>query len=158
MTGIYGIYTNDDNGNDKLLYVGMTMVGFLNRFSWHQECVTDVGQLSKLYEAIHQLLDEGNDVYMKPILNLDDLSLSYHHVLTSRDVECMELAFISSLKPELNIQGTVTNYSFEERPECFVCSRYSQGYEKRVLNSQWCYYFTLDGHADKRNKYEDFII
>ena len=154
MKGIYGIYTN----NDELLYVGMTMTSFRSRFDWHQECVNDFGVKSTRYATIETLLKEGKDVYMKPILNLEDISLSYHHVLTSRDVECMELAIISMLKPKLNIQGTITNYSFEERPECFVCTRYEPGYEKPVLNNQWCYYFTLDGSDDSRNVKEVMVI
>ena len=66
-------------------------------------------------ETIAKAICKGKDVELRPLVCLSKLyvqeeSRSCRPELIRRDVECMELAFISYFKPVLNTQGRTRPY------------------------------------------------
>ena len=47
----------------------------------------------------------GNDVRLKPIINVKELNTS--NKISNRDIEAMELALIHLYQPKCNIQGVL---------------------------------------------------
>ena len=117
--GIYGIYVKN-----KLVYVGMTMDSFNRRFRSHRRHINEVmngrynGGNRHLYVALARYVIDGKNIEFRPLICLSKLNIQEESVrcnpqLTRRDVECMELAFISYFKPILNIQGIYTEYPLD---------------------------------------------
>ena len=115
--GIYGIFVNDE-----LFYIGMTMDSFGNRFRAHKRHVDEgikgcykADTQYDMYERLAKEVKDGKDVELRPLVCLSKLyiqeeSKNCRPELIRRDVECMELAFISYFKPILNTQGRTTRY------------------------------------------------
>ena len=115
--GIYGIFVDNE-----LFYIGMTMDSFGKRFGAHRRHVYEVingcykadSQYS-MYERLAKEVKDGKDVELRPLVCLSKLyvqeeSRNCRPELIRRDVECMELAFISYFKPVLNTQGRTRPY------------------------------------------------
>ena len=115
--GIYGIFVNN-----KLLYIGMTMDSFKRRFRNHRKNINDMinGCYNRdtqydLYSILARYVNDGKSVELRPLVCLSKLNIREESErcrprLTRRDVECMELAFISYFKPVLNTSGIKTGY------------------------------------------------
>ena len=117
--GIYGIYSNDE-----LLYIGKTNRSFKDRYLEHMKklssyiCGNDIGGQYTLYERLYQEKRKGNNVHLEPIirvskLNIQDDSHRCRSYISNRDIECMELALIMTLKPVLNVEGRTKPYPLE---------------------------------------------
>lgn len=118
--GIYGIFVNN-----KLLYVGMTMDSFKNRFRAHRKKIYIMinGNYIRdtqydMYAILAKAVNDGKNVELRPLVCLSKLNLQPESDrckprLTRRDVECMELAFISYFKPILNTQGIKNGYPLD---------------------------------------------
>lgn len=149
--GIYGIYVDDE-----LIYVGLTSACFSERFQFHNKKLnsTDLTSQLALYECMRQALSEGKKVQMRPIIALQNLTMSYGACLTLHDLEMMELTTIALYRPKFNVIGLVTNYQFMPNSKdqiIFSCSRYTEGYEKPLLESNWNLYFELQKDEDCLN-------
>lgn len=115
--GIYGIFVDNE-----LFYIGMTMDSFGKRFSAHRRHVYEVinncykaDSQYHMYERLAKEVKDGKNVELRPLVCLSKLyiqeeSKNCRPQLIRRDVECMELAFISYFKPVLNTQGRTTPY------------------------------------------------
>ena len=119
--GIYGIYVDD-----VLMYVGMTMDSFRKRFGSHRRHINDMingrynGNNRHLYTALAKYVNGWNNVEFRPLvclskLKIQETSARCNPRLTRRDVECMELAFISYFRPVLNVQGMYTEYPLDRK-------------------------------------------
>ena len=118
--GIYGIFVDN-----KLLYIGMTMKSFKSRFNSHRRHINEVmdesykkDSLYDMYVILAKYVSDGKNVELRPLVCLSKLNLQPKSVrckprLTRRDVECMELAFISYFKPVFNNQGIKTGYPLD---------------------------------------------
>lgn len=149
--GIYGIYVDDE-----LIYVGLTYTCFSKRFQYHSEKLNSkyITSQKALYEYMRQALSEGKKVQMRPIIALQDLTMSDHVCLTLHDLEVMEMTTIALYRPKLNVVGLVTNYKFTPNGKdqiIFACSRRIEGYEKPLLESNWNLYFALQKDEDCLN-------
>lgn len=117
--GIYGIYCDD-----KLVYVGMTMDTFNNRYDNYKKDLENIEKDRKVIEFIRENRKK-HYIDMRVLINIPQLNISDNHSLDTRDVELMELALIDLYKPVLNIQGVITKYPL----------RYSER-EKQLLKGE----------------------
>ena len=117
--GIYGIFVDN-----VLMYVGMTMDSFKRRFSSHRRHINEMmngrynGNNRHLYTALAKYVNGCNYVEFRPLVCLSKLKIQEKSArcnpqLKRRDVECMELAFISYFRPVLNVQGMYTEYPLD---------------------------------------------
>lgn len=139
MAGIYGIYIDDE-----LVYVGST-ANFFKRAEYHQECITN-RIITKKYTEFRKALAAGKKVVMRPLLDLYECSLSYKTCITRNELECMELAYITAMRPRLNTAGTLTNFSFSENGNdiVYVCRYWTDDWKKPVRDvKKWQYDFEL---------------
>lgn len=105
--GIYGIFEDD-----KIIYIGQTKC-FRKRFNNHKSCFNDINQKTFLYNYMRKSKKEGHNLYIKPIISTEDMNVK--HSLTTRDLEAMELAFITLYKPICNYRGVKEPYKFTVR-------------------------------------------
>lgn len=105
--GIYGIYYAG-----KLVYIGMTTNSFEERFKQHQEYYKKNSNRQYLYPYLHTLGSESLIEY-KPLIKVEDIS-KYHRKtqIRKKELQCMEYALITLLKPEGNISGTIQPYDW----------------------------------------------
>lgn len=106
--GVYGIYLND-----RLLYIGETTINFKTRFQQHRQGLKN--QSADLYVKLKKIYDnktEQEELYFKPLVVIEDLKMIGKIKINEKELKCMELALITAMKPELNIQGVVEPYSF----------------------------------------------
>lgn len=99
--GVYGIWIED-----KIVYIGKTKSksGFKNRFAYHNSMIKTGGE--DLYIGLREAIRSGQHYYMRPIISLSGEEFS------ERDIECMEFALISFLKPKFNKEGINKKYRF----------------------------------------------
>lgn len=90
--GVYGIYQNNE-----LIYIGMTMRNFEDRWSEHLKNIKEKNK--KLY--FEQFIDIEKDIQFKRLIDICQLKTNKE--ITRRDIESMELALISLYKPIGNL-------------------------------------------------------
>lgn len=100
--GVYGIYVND-----KIIYIGQTQ-DFRRRFVNHHSGFNCSNK--PLYKHMRLEKQKGNQVSIKPIINVEDLQTETP--ITERDLQAMELALITLYKPPYNYEGIVIPYVF----------------------------------------------
>lgn len=122
--------------DDQIVYIGYSITGFLSRAQEHFEALNSSINHEFKYVRMRQYLADGHLLYIRPIFFFDDLTMSYNETLTEHEIQCMELALISAYAPELNYQGTLSNYKFDNsKNRTFTCKRWSYGDYKPLLHS-----------------------
>ena len=104
--GVYGIYY-EDKEESELIYIGMTSRGFKTRWEEHYNIFKGIEKPEDSMILYKQNLDI-NKISFKKLINVKELK--YEGVITSRDIEAMELALISLYKPKYNILGIQKPY------------------------------------------------
>ena len=97
----FGIYKNG-----SLLYVGMTMREFEDRWNEHKE---NIKKGSKQL-AVYSMIKSEDDIEFVKLI--DEAKLNANDKITERDVKSMELATIALLEPEGNLAGRVCEYKY----------------------------------------------
>ena len=102
--GIYGIYEDD-----KIIYIGQTK-NFSHRFGCHKSCFNDKKNTRFLYSYMRKSKELGHNLKIQPIISMKDMKVKQQ--ITKRDLEAMELAFITLYQPICNFQGVKAPYDF----------------------------------------------
>ena len=107
--GIYGIYIENE-----LIYIGSTIQSFQERFHEHQLLLNSPNKWknSLLYPMLEEAKKNNKQIILKPLLCIGDLKTT--GTITERDVNIMELAFISYFKPKANCKGISQRYCFNK--------------------------------------------
>ena len=105
--GIYGIYEDD-----KIIYIGYTK-NFWQRFSCHKNCFNNKKNKSVLYSYMRKSKELGHNLKIQPIISIKDMKVKKQ--ITKRDLEAMELAFITLYQPICNFQGIKAPYEFTSK-------------------------------------------
>lgn len=105
--GIYGIFRDN-----KIIYIGQT-VCFRKRFINHRSSFNDEKNKTFLYNYMRKSKREGHNIYIRPLVSIEDMNVA--HSITQRDLEAMELAFITLYKPICNYNGIKEPYKFTVR-------------------------------------------
>lgn len=101
--GIYGIYCDG-----VLVYIGKTDVDFETRFKQHKSALENDNNDQFLYKYLKQRI--GSHIELRPLINIKELKTNKK--IYNRDIEAMELALITVLKPYCNVQGRLKEYQF----------------------------------------------
>lgn len=104
-TGIYGIYLNGE-----IVYIGMTVDGFKNRFQSHKNKFNN--RDGWMYKELAAYKDNGGIIELKPIFIAEDALVE--RTLTKRDLQSMELCLIDIYKPRYNVEGRIKNYIYHK--------------------------------------------
>ena len=107
--GIYGIYEDD-----KIIYIGYTQ-NFWHRFGCHKNCFNDKKNKSVLYSYMRKSKELGHNLKIQPIISIKDMKVKVKKQITKRDLEAMELAFITLYQPICNFQGVKAPYKFTSK-------------------------------------------
>lgn len=99
--GIYGMYEDGE-----LVYVGMTMRPFEDRWKEHIEGIETQSDKLIFYKQVKQ-----KDKIEFRIL-VDVSKIKSNDAITRRDVEAMELGFIRMFQPRYNYAGRTVEYKF----------------------------------------------
>lgn len=105
--GVYGIFENEE-----LIYVGETIASFVDRFRAHAKCIKENSASSKMYDYIRKNFEE-NKFYMYPLVEVDK-GIRLDGDLQLRDIQAIELGFITCFKPKFNILGICKNYKLND--------------------------------------------
>lgn len=106
--GIYGIYVEDE-----LIYIGKTIVDFNERFNQHKTAIDDINNNLPIYKELRIAKKMNKNIYLKPLIDLSILKVEHHsHEFSNKEVECMEMALITTLKPKCNVEGVYKSYRF----------------------------------------------
>lgn len=105
--GIYGIYIDDD-----LVYIGKTSRDFKTRFNEHKRNI-DL-QKNFMYKELNKYRELGHQIYAKPLIIIENLNVKNKKSFSNIELECMELALISYLKPKYNFAGNTLPYIFNK--------------------------------------------
>lgn len=116
--GIYGI----TNRYGELLYIGMTMRTFKQRWTQHEECVRHWGYedcrkrqkgCHKLYDELSRILEKGDDYYFEIILTVTDIkNICGVRKVDKEMIERFETTLISHLNPRCNVRDNEPNQRF----------------------------------------------
>lgn len=101
--GVYGMYYKE-----KLVYIGMTMRVFEDRWKEHIDNIMQGSKELKLYSYFQP--QDINDIQFKILINCKDMQTNSE--LTRRDVESMELAMINYFRPQYNLSGVSYPYQY----------------------------------------------
>lgn len=105
--GVYGIFEKEE-----LIYIGETTQSFIDRFRSHSKCIKENSKISEMYKYIRENFEE-NKFYMRPLVEIKaDIKLVGE--LQLRDVQAIELGFITCFKPKFNIMGVYKDYKLNE--------------------------------------------
>lgn len=104
--GIYGMYYKE-----RLVYIGMTMRAFEDRWKEHIDNIMQGSKELKLYSYFQP--KDINDIQFKILINCKDMQTNSE--LTRRDVESMELAMINYFRPQYNLSGVSYPYQYSGR-------------------------------------------
>lgn len=107
-TGIYGIYVED-----KLVYIGRTVDSFRHRFHAHARRLKAEDN-SLLYRSLNNYKKQGKNISFKPLIVLEWLKMEHKRTINTQELNCMELALITVLQPELNVKGRLKPYVFRK--------------------------------------------
>lgn len=99
--GIYGIYENGE-----LVYIGMTMRPFEDRWKEHQERI----EKGSNELALYNLIDANAKIEFKKLLEVD--KMDSNDKITKRDLQAMEFALIQEHRPKYNFAGRTQPYRF----------------------------------------------
>lgn len=108
---VYGIYVDDE-----CVYVGKTKRTLNARYMEHKNNMEKVrqgiynGSQFVLYDTLIAAKDAGKEVGMKVLIDTNELMCN--SPLFDRDIQDMELALITYLKPKCNIEGISKEYKF----------------------------------------------
>lgn len=105
--GIYGIYIND-----KICYIGRTKESFKERMRDHAKNIENSDEYK--YRILRKAKQNGNRVSMCPLIAIEDLKMENKRSFTTNELNCMELALITYLKPMLNTEGVRKPYVFRK--------------------------------------------
>lgn len=105
-TGIYGIYVDN-----RLVYIGRTISGFKERYNQHMLKIKHEDD-SFLYRSLINYKKAGKSITFKPLIILERLQMENKKVINVKELNCMELALITVLQPELNVEGKLKPYVF----------------------------------------------
>lgn len=100
--GIYGIYYKG-----KLIYIGLTLRSFEERFNDHKRNLENKNEDMYLYKFLKDK-DYHNNLVLKPLINIKDIKCS--NKLNERDIQMMELALITMYQPLCNVKGKYQDY------------------------------------------------
>lgn len=114
--GIYGIFENDE-----LIYVGETSKSFVERFRAHSKCVKENSSISEMYSYIKDNFEE-NKFCMRPLVEVDS-RVKLTGELQLRDIQSIELGFITCFRPKFNIMGVFKEYKLNELLPSFSKSK-----------------------------------
>lgn len=99
--GVYGVYYEEE-----LVYIGMTMREFEDRWDEHRRNIKNNSKELKFYD----LIEDESKVEFKKLI--DVAFLNTNKILTERDVKSMELGLISVFKPKGNLAGNGYEYKY----------------------------------------------
>ena len=106
--GIYGIYVEDE-----LIYIGKTIVDFNERFNQHKMAIDNVNNNLPIYKILRTAKKMNRNIYLKPLIDLSILKVEHHNCeFSNKEIECMEMALITILKPKCNVEGIYKPYRF----------------------------------------------
>ena len=99
--GVYGMYENGE-----LVYIGMTMRKFEDRWQEHLDNIKDRSTALNFYQYV------SNDakIEFKKLIEIEKLKCNVE--LTKRDIEAMEFALIYEHQPKYNLAGRTVPYRF----------------------------------------------
>lgn len=101
--GIYGIYEDG-----QLVYIGMTMRSFEDRWNEHKKNIEKKSQELNLYS----LINPNAKIEFKKILEISQMFSDSQ--ITKRDIQAMEFALIMEHKPKYNFAGRILPYIFND--------------------------------------------
>lgn len=104
--GIYGIYFKDE-----LIYIGLTLRSFEERFWQHKNNLENNSEELFLYKYLRDK-DYHNNLTLQPLINLNDVKSANR--LNARDIQMMELALITLYQPLCNVQGKLKDYKISK--------------------------------------------
>ena len=109
-TGIYAIFIDN-----ILVYIGSTTVSFKKRFQAHKEIVKNGSgeNVQRIHKEICIALNNNKKVDFQPIVIIEDLHYLYKRHINEKELKCMELALITTLKPIYNVAGVFAPFSFK---------------------------------------------
>lgn len=130
--GVYGIFENEE-----LIYVGYTIKSFVDRFRAHIKCVKENSSVNKMYSYIRKNFEEKR-FYMKPLVEIGN-KVKLDGDLTLRDIQAIELGFITCFRPQFNIEGVNKKYqlddiAYEMKDKLFINKKTEIEYEECILN------------------------
>lgn len=102
--GIYGIYENDE-----LVYIGYTTREFESRWQEHIEAI----MLQKNMQYVHKQINPNSKIEFGILIDITELKTN--KILTTSDIQSMELALIYLYQPKYNVQGVTTRYSYSSK-------------------------------------------
>ena len=113
-SGIYQLYSVDENNlNEKMLYIGMTNRCFKTRWQEHKDIVLGNAEVPEGMSKLYNLLKEEiktKIIKAKPMIIFNDLYTNKE--LTQSDKESMELALINIYQPPGNTSGIDKPYYY----------------------------------------------
>ena len=109
-TGVYAIFIDN-----ILVYIGSTAVSFKKRFQAHKEIVKNGSgeNVQRIHKEIRIALNNNKKVDFQPIVIIEDLHYLYKRHINEKELKCMELALITTLKPIYNVAGVFAPFSFK---------------------------------------------
>ncbi len=99
--GVYGIYENDE-----LVYVGMTMRDFEERWEEHKRGI-ETGSKELIF---YSQINKENKIEFKKLIDVS--KIKSNSKITKRDVQSMELGLIRVFKPKYNYAGRTVEYKY----------------------------------------------
>ena len=129
--GVYGIFENEE-----LIYVGETIASFEDRFRAHAKCIKENSINNKMYGYIRKNFEE-NKFYMCPLVEVDR-GIKLDGNLQLRDIQAIELGFITCFKPKFNVLGVLKDYKlndvlFETRKMVHLDRKTEIEYQEQIL-------------------------
>lgn len=130
--GVYGIFENEE-----LIYVGYTAKSFVDRFRAHAKCVKENSNANKMYSYIRENFEEKK-FCMKPLVEIEN-RVRLDGELMLRDIQAIELGFITCFRPEFNIVGVskncqLNNVMYDMKNKLFIDRKTEIEYEEQILN------------------------
>lgn len=109
-TGIYGIYVDNN-----LVYIGKTTQSFQKRFYQHKHLMDFPDDSETQYDMYYELAvarAQGSCIQLRPLFIVEIVKYDSLYNITNRDLESMEFALISLMKPRYNILGVKKPYKY----------------------------------------------
>lgn len=106
-SGIYGIFRGD-----KIIYIGKTR-NFKQRLMNHKNKFLDENNDEKIYKVIRNYINLGYQINFCPIVIIEDLQMKHKKIINNDELNAMELALITALKPEGNVSGVTMPYIWD---------------------------------------------
>lgn len=110
--GIYGIYVND-----KLIYIGYTVNGFLNRYDQHKYCFVRGYGKNDMYLQGFNI----NQIEFRELITEEEIQKLFHTTapIDKEILQLIEYSLIKVLQPPFNKDGITSPYEIDSNSPCF---------------------------------------